>query len=213
MADNVGLDAMTGGDIIGADDIGGVKYQRMKLIHGVDGVNDGDVALTNGLPITPSTYATDDSTMPATPRIMPAGAEYRSTDTTYADGDATVAQADVNGFWRMREQYVDGFVDNNNNKARVEHDYSSTRITADSQIKSSAGFVHAITLSPTTATPTAGLFSLYDNTAESGTIKFSEWFFATNQAHTILINSSFGTGIYGGYDATLANVSATILWR
>ena len=42
---------MTGGDDIGADDIASVKYQRIKLIHGADGVNDGDVSSVNGLPV------------------------------------------------------------------------------------------------------------------------------------------------------------------
>lgn len=34
-----------------ADDIGGVLYPRGKLIHGPDGVNDGDVSKGNGLPV------------------------------------------------------------------------------------------------------------------------------------------------------------------
>lgn len=42
--------------------------------------------------------ATDDSAMPATPNILPAGAEYRASPTTYTDGDATVLQSDVNGY-------------------------------------------------------------------------------------------------------------------
>lgn len=55
MADNTTLNAGTGGDVIGSDDIGGVKIQRIKLIHGVDGVNAGDVATINPLPITDAT--------------------------------------------------------------------------------------------------------------------------------------------------------------
>src|SRR4051812_31673442 len=59
MADNTRLSAGTGdGDTIANNDIGGVKYQRMKLIHGAAGVNAGDVALTNGLPIQPATGVT-----------------------------------------------------------------------------------------------------------------------------------------------------------
>lgn len=50
MADNTTLPVGTGGDTIATDDIGGVKYQRTKLVHGIDGVNDGDVAKTNPLP-------------------------------------------------------------------------------------------------------------------------------------------------------------------
>lgn len=49
MADNSILPAT--GETYGSDDIGGVKYERIKLIHGIDGVNDGDVALTNPFPV------------------------------------------------------------------------------------------------------------------------------------------------------------------
>lgn len=52
MADNVTLNAGSGGDTFAADDISGVKYQRVKLVHGADGANDGDVASSNPLPIT-----------------------------------------------------------------------------------------------------------------------------------------------------------------
>lgn len=51
MADGIQLNLGTGGDIAAADDISGQKYSRIKLIHGVDGVNDGDVAATNPLPV------------------------------------------------------------------------------------------------------------------------------------------------------------------
>lgn len=51
MSDNVTLNPGVSGDSIGADDIGGVKYQRVKLIHGADGVNAGDVSQANGLPV------------------------------------------------------------------------------------------------------------------------------------------------------------------
>lgn len=51
MADNVELDVMTGGDNIAADDIAGVKYQRVKIVLGADGVNDGDVSSANAVPV------------------------------------------------------------------------------------------------------------------------------------------------------------------
>ena len=41
--------------------------------------------------------AVDDSAMAATPPFVPVGGEYRNAATTYADGDATVLQTDVNG--------------------------------------------------------------------------------------------------------------------
>lgn len=51
MADDVLLNAGTGGDTVAADDIAGVKYQRVKLIEGADGTNDGDISLSNPLPV------------------------------------------------------------------------------------------------------------------------------------------------------------------
>jgi len=51
MADNVELNPGAGGSVIAADDIGGVAYQRVKVVHGADGTNDGDVSGTNPLPV------------------------------------------------------------------------------------------------------------------------------------------------------------------
>ncbi len=51
MADDVILNLGTGGDTVGADDIGGIKYQRVKLIEGANGVNDGDISSANPLPV------------------------------------------------------------------------------------------------------------------------------------------------------------------
>jgi len=51
MADNTTLNTGSGGDVIATDDIAGVKYQRVKIVQGADGVNDGDISSTNPLPI------------------------------------------------------------------------------------------------------------------------------------------------------------------
>lgn len=51
MADNTELNPGVGGDIFAADDIAGVKYQRIKLVFGADGVNSGDVATGNPFPV------------------------------------------------------------------------------------------------------------------------------------------------------------------
>lgn len=56
MADNTKISYEESGDTIATDDIGGVKYQRMKIISGADGVNDGDVSATNPLPVTLGAY-------------------------------------------------------------------------------------------------------------------------------------------------------------
>lgn len=49
MADNVTLPGT--GEAVAADEVSSVKYQRIKLIHGIDGVNDGDVSSRNPLPV------------------------------------------------------------------------------------------------------------------------------------------------------------------
>lgn len=51
MADNTTLNPGTLGDVIATDDISGVKFQRVKLVHGADGINAGDVSDSNGLPV------------------------------------------------------------------------------------------------------------------------------------------------------------------
>ena len=56
MADNVGYTPGSGASIA-ADDIGGTLFQRVKLIVGNDGVNDGDISATNPLPVTLPTGA------------------------------------------------------------------------------------------------------------------------------------------------------------
>lgn len=113
----------------------------------------------------------------------------------------------------VREQYAPAYEDNTAGVAKVEHRYSYGRVTADGQIKSSAGFVHTVTFAPLTATPTAGLVTIYDNTAGSGTVIYSEWIFATDVGHTILLDVVAATGIYVEYDGTLANIQTTVSFR
>jgi hypothetical protein len=52
MADNTVIPAGAGGDTIASDDITGVKFQRVKLSLGEDGVWDGDVSSINPMPVT-----------------------------------------------------------------------------------------------------------------------------------------------------------------
>ena len=51
MSDNTTLNVGTLGDTIASDDIGGIKFQRIKLIFGPDNVNRGDVEEANPLPV------------------------------------------------------------------------------------------------------------------------------------------------------------------
>jgi len=52
MADNTVLSTNVGtGDTIATDDIGGIKYQRVKIVEGANGFDDGDVSSANPLPV------------------------------------------------------------------------------------------------------------------------------------------------------------------
>lgn len=84
-----------------------------------------------------------------------------------------------------------------------------TRVTADALVKTGGGKLHTISIAPTTATPTAGLLSVYDSLTEGGTILFSEWVFASTPGHTITLDCDIYTGIYVGYN-TVTNVSCTV---
>ena len=51
MADNFATNPGSGGATFASDDISGVQFPRIKLIHGADNANDGDVSGTNPLPV------------------------------------------------------------------------------------------------------------------------------------------------------------------
>lgn len=78
MADNTVLNTGTGGDTIASDDIGGVKFQRVKLIHGADGTNDGDIASGNPLPVEALGF----------PKTISVDVTRPADVTAYASGDA-----------------------------------------------------------------------------------------------------------------------------
>lgn len=52
MTDNTRLPVPTSeGDLIAADDVSGVKFQRVKLTLGDDGADDGNISATNPVPV------------------------------------------------------------------------------------------------------------------------------------------------------------------
>ena len=63
MADNVVLNSGSGGVTAAADEISSVVYQRVKITQGADGVNDGDVAKANPLPVGGNTSKTGSGTL------------------------------------------------------------------------------------------------------------------------------------------------------
>lgn len=91
MADTVPITAGSGTSIA-TDDIGTVHYQRIKLVHGADGVNDGDVAKANPLPTRPG--------MPTTKQLTQASISVA------ASGDNTLVTATVAQTTRVFRLYL-----------------------------------------------------------------------------------------------------------
>lgn len=56
--DNLTLNPGAGGPSVATDDVAGVHVQRVKIMLGADGVNDGDASSTNPLPVSVSGVAT-----------------------------------------------------------------------------------------------------------------------------------------------------------
>ena len=99
MADNITLPATgtgTATPVVATDDIAGLHYQRIKLIHGVDGTNAGDVATTNPLPVAPYTAVIrvqTDVTRPADTAVYAAGDAISDSTATPTTGGFTFTSA------------------------------------------------------------------------------------------------------------------------
>lgn len=99
MADDIVLNAGTGGDTLAADDIAGKKYPRSKLVHGADGVNAGDVSTANPFPTSPRTPNGDsvcDDTNDAVKVVSATAANFNVTEASAA---AIAASASVLDDW------------------------------------------------------------------------------------------------------------------
>lgn len=105
--------------------------------------------------------------------------------------------------------------DQTNNVMRTEQQMSYKIVTADTQVKASAGFVHAISCATTAGSAaTAGALTLRDATTETTPIVHTIGIPAS--AFTpfgFVIDEVFTTGIYAGFDGTLAGVSCTVSYR
>jgi len=79
--------------------------------------------------------------------------------------------------------------------------YYFAHCTADAQVKSAAGRLHTVTINTVT---TGGVLTIYDNTAESGTVIAVITLAANDKPVTLTYDVLCGTGIYAGFDGTLA---------
>lgn len=99
------------------------------------------------------------------------------------------------------------------NPLKFEEQFSYSRKTADGQVKSSAGFLHSIAIAPV-GTVVAGVLTVYDDPAETGTPVFSVALPVTTfTPFHVLLDVAMANGIYVGFDASLAQVQATVSYR
>lgn len=91
--------------------------------------------------------------------------------------------------------------------------FEASRRTTEGLAYTGQAALHTVSIAPLTATPTAGLLTIYDSTTETGTVIYSEWVFATAPGHTIILDAIVRNGIYVGFDGTLANVSVTVTYN
>ena len=103
MADNTQLPLGTlDGDIYASDDVAGVKFQRVKVTLGADGVNDADVSSANPIPVKQGVHVIDTDTTSAT---LLASASWTSKWFDAANGAAftVLVNASHNGSFSLEE--------------------------------------------------------------------------------------------------------------
>lgn len=131
------------------------------------------------------------------------GGVYKTTQPTYTDGQASQFQTDANGNQRVTLASLIAGEDLTANVMKTEQRFSGTVVTADTQVKSGAGFLHSLTFAPNDSAPTAGSIIVYDNTAESGTQLFNVTFTTTwFVPFTVILDVTFATGLFIGFTTT-----------
>lgn len=119
------------------------------------------------------------------------------------DGPTLTTQTSAAG------DYSEIAVDNGGAQYMRQRPLTYSRLIADGQVKNAAGNIHTITIAPT-GTVTAGVLTVYDSLTETGTVIFSVALPVTTfTPFTVTLNVAALTGIYVGFDATLANVQVT----
>jgi hypothetical protein len=79
--------------------------------------------------------------------------------------------------------------------------YEYKHVTADTQVKGTPGRLHMVTINTVT---TGGVLTIYDNTAESGTVIAAITLVAADKPATLTYDVLAKTGIYVGFDGALA---------
>ena len=118
--ENTLLNLGSGGNTLATDTIGGIEFQRVKLVEGADGVNDGDVSSANPLPVElPGTSLVDvtdevdrllgiifgnkthNSAAPTTDHLAALTAVANAVAPTYIEANQVLLSVDLSGALRV----------------------------------------------------------------------------------------------------------------
>jgi hypothetical protein len=141
------------------------------------------------------------------------GGVYNSTPPTLTTGQRGDLQVDVNGNTLESLATKIAGEDLTNDVMKVEQRFSGVMVSADTQVKAGAGFLHTLTFAQIDAAPTAGTIIVYDSLSETGTILYSETFDTTVfRGYTVTLDVTFATGLYIGFTTT-ADIGVTPSYR
>lgn len=165
-----------------------------------------------------SEYVDDKAFTPGTSYVTAMGAQADETATDSVDeGDVGGLRMSLRRALMVSLDTLIAGEDLTNGVMKVEGQFSGTQCTADTQVKASAGYLHALIVQSTDAVPTAGTIVVYDNTAESGTEVCRIDVKATanvgiQSAYTVIVDRVMATGIYVGF-TTVTDVAVQAVWR
>lgn len=155
--------------------------------------------------------ASGGATAPTTTQVV--GGVYNTSAPTYTNGQATQNQSDANGNLKVTQATLIAGEDLTANVLKVEQRFSGVKLTADTLVKTGAGFLHNLTFSCNDAAPTAGSIIVYDSLTETGTELFNHTFTTTPfMPFTVTLDVTFATGLYIGFTTT-NDVNVTPSWR
>lgn len=141
------------------------------------------------------------------------GGKYTAAGVTLDDGDRGDLALDASSNLLVSQATAIAGEDLTNDVLKVENRYSYSYLAADGQVKAGAGFLHAITISPTDAAATAGSIIAYDSLTEADPKIFNFYVPAAAMVPvTVILDVSFATGLYIGFTTT-ADVSVTVSYR
>ena len=135
---------------------------------------------------------------------------------TWKDSDAPGTAASwVENYYAVTLGTLLSGEDQTNSLFKVEQQFSYKAAAADAQAKASAGFVHSVTCATTAgAAATAGALTIRDALTETTPIAATIGMPATAFVpFTVILDAVMTTGIYIGFDGTLAGVSCTVSFR